>query len=506
MTWGITDDGFVKPTLAEIKAEIEADWRAIFGNDIDLSSESFMGHFIATQAEREMLSWEQLEAIYNAMSPDTATGKPLDNIVGLNAMTRLGESKSVVVMALEGTPATTIPSGTKFSSSVTGYVFETIDAAVLDDGEDEVQKISFSQVPTSGSWYITILGFSVGPLAYNAVYGTIQTAIRAADTSLEDIEVTGNYTDGFLITYAGTEGKRPQELLTVTGALYKAGSLVSAAVTTDTDGEYQAAVTCEATVAGALAAPAGTITTIDTPVAGLDSCYNPAAAILGSAEENDTELRQRRLQKLVASMIATRGGIKSAVLSINEMEVPVAIETVHVIENDTMETVGDMPPKSVKIVVYYPGAPITAMEALIAQAIYNSKPAGIQLIGAVEYEITGDDGNTYVVKWSRPTAVPIYITLTNVKTENGDITDNEKQALKEYIVAQGNALAVGAKVVPYGRGGISSWLDGWTGAVITDYEITADRDDYSTNDDPIELEQYEQASFDEARIDFQTTE
>lgn len=505
MTWGLTDDGFVKPTLAEIKAEIEAEWRKIFGNDFDLSPESFAGHFIATQAEREMLLWEMGESLFNAINPDTATGKALDNIVGLNALTRRGATKSVVVMALEGTSDTYVPISTKFSSLTTGYVFESLEAVTLSDGADEQQKISFSGVPTSGSWYIKILGVSVGPLAYNATAATIQTAIRAADASLTDITVTGNYADGFIVTYAGSQGKRPQELLEVSGSLYCSGSLVTVVVTTEIDGEYQATVTCEATETGALAAPAGTITSIDTLVSGLDSCYNPEDAVLGSDEESDEDLRKRRRDKINASVIGTSGGIKAAILALNDTEMPTLITACYVIENDTMETDGDMPPKSVKVVVDYAGAPIDSVEAKIAQAIYASKPAGIALIGDVEYTITGDDGNPYVVKWSRPTEVPIYIVLENVKSENGDLTDNEKAALKEYIASKGNALGVGVNVVPYGRNGISSWLDGWTGAVIVDYAILVGKTSNPTGDDPIEIEQYERAVFDESRIDIQTT-
>ena len=86
---------------------------------------------------------------------------------------------------------------------------------------DEVQKITFSAVPTSGS--LTLLSSdgiqSTGPIAFNATPATfaasLQTAIRLLNGNFGGVTVTGDYTNGFTVDYAGDVAKTPQALLLV---------------------------------------------------------------------------------------------------------------------------------------------------------------------------------------------------------------------------------------------------------------------------------------------------
>src|SRR5262249_36114068 len=75
-------------------------------------------------------------------------------------------------------------------------------------------------------------------------------------------------------------------------------------------------VACEAVDTGPLPAPAGTLTVIDTPVAGLSSVTNAADAILGRNQETDSELRIRREEELRAAGKGTVDAIRALLLEV----------------------------------------------------------------------------------------------------------------------------------------------------------------------------------------------
>ena len=486
--YGITATGFTKPTLAEIVAERTAGFRSRWGEDFDLAPETKDGHEIAISADREFALWELLEALYNALDPDTVTGITQDKVYGINCITRQQASKSLVTAYFEGDALTVIPIGTQLSvlgSSLN--IFETTEQVVLVAGADAVHHIHFDAVPGSGSWVITLpSGLSTSSLSYGALYGAVQAAIRAADIALAGVTVTGTYAAGFVITYAGVNGKRPQELPAVTHSLKNGSTSVVVSVETETVGVYQGEALCSALVTGPVAAPAGSLTVINTPISGFDSVYNIEDAEQGTDLETDEAFRVRRRTRVVTSVSATVGAIRSAVLSINDTNPVALIESCFVEENDTMTPTATMNAKSLRVVPYYDGAPITAIENLIAQAIYKSKPGGIELMGAQSGVIIGDDGSLRTIKWDRPTEVPIFITI-GARTPTG-ITADQIIALKTYIANLGNQLGVGEDVLVWGKDSISDWLNNWTGGDLIDYNISVGRSATPTLDDPIVID------------------
>lgn len=83
-------------------------------------------------------------------------------------------------------------------------------------GVNAVQLISFSAVPSSGSFELSYDGFNTAAIPYTATASTVQTAL----TSLENIgagnvSVTGSFSAGFTITFINTLGKQVQNLLGV---------------------------------------------------------------------------------------------------------------------------------------------------------------------------------------------------------------------------------------------------------------------------------------------------
>lgn len=96
-------------------------------------------------------------------------------------------------------------------------------AAVVKVGVDfltptnEAQKIEFSAVPTAGTWQIILNSTptNITPeLAYNANAATIQAAIRNQSTG-SGCTVSGNYSDGFAVSWAGDQANSHQPLLQI---------------------------------------------------------------------------------------------------------------------------------------------------------------------------------------------------------------------------------------------------------------------------------------------------
>ncbi len=84
-------------------------------------------------------------------------------------------------------------------------VLETIAGVV------EVQAIEFSTVPTAGSFKLQYDGEDTTELTFESDAAAVQDALQAL-TGLATVTATGNFTDGFVVTYTGVDG--PAETLT----------------------------------------------------------------------------------------------------------------------------------------------------------------------------------------------------------------------------------------------------------------------------------------------------
>jgi uncharacterized phage protein gp47/JayE len=179
-----------------------------------------------------------------------------------------------------------------------------------------------------------------------------------------------------------------------------------------------------ATVTGPVFAAAGSLTTIETPVTGWNSVTNAADAILGTNLETDSALRSRRQLTLQATGSANAQAIRADVLEV------AGVTQAAVFENATDTTdVNSVPPHAFETVVQG-GAQID-----IANAIWGSKPIGIATYGSVSQNITDYSGTTQTVNFSRPTLVPIYVSVSISVNASylGDTT--VKQAIATYFAS-----------------------------------------------------------------------
>ncbi|EAZ8022149.1 baseplate J/gp47 family protein [Salmonella enterica] len=193
-------------------------------------------------------------------------------------------------------------------------------------------------------------------------------------------------------------------------------------------------VTAICSNSGAVAALAGTITTINTPTRGWTSVTNPAAATVGAPAETDAELRIRQGQSVAIPSITPFEGVDGAIANI------AGVTRHKLYENDTGKTDGNgLPPHSISAIV--DGGDVTE----IARTIRGNKGQGVRTWGKTSVTVPDKYGNPHIISFSRPTDVPVYgkITLTVFAGYTSQIGVQIQQAVADYI----NRLMIGDPVL-----------------------------------------------------------
>lgn len=131
----LTDTGLERTRLIDRLAKIQGDARAIFGQDIDLSSDTMDGQHISLFAEAIADLDELAELVWLSFDPDLAFGNSLSRLVKINGIERSQGAYSVVNLTLSGTPLTLVPNGSIVSNANgTVEVYTTDDVRIDETG------------------------------------------------------------------------------------------------------------------------------------------------------------------------------------------------------------------------------------------------------------------------------------------------------------------------------------------------------------------------------------
>lgn len=480
--YGLTEEGFQAKDLQTILAEINEELKAGLGAQINTEAPSVFSQISGVVAGTYSSLWDLIELIYNSQYRDTAEGASLDNVGALTATERLNALASTATIALFGTIGTVVPVGTLVSvENDATTVFSTDSEVTLVAGTDEVQDVTYGSVPTSGTFNFSIASEQTTAINWDDTSGDIQTALNDLN-SFSGITVSGNFSIGHTVTFAGADGKQPQPTLIAINNTLSDGSPVSITIVETTPGVNQGTVATTATQAGPKVANATTLNQIDTPVSGLSSVSNPLDAVVGRDIETDAAYRLRQLTRLVTSLAGTTSAIRNAILELNEDATEsTQIVAVTVFENTTLITDGDgRPGKSFEAIVQQSNGLIDRDDD-IGGAIFASKPAGIESFGTVSVAVTDSQSVEHIVKFSRPTEVDIYL-IVDVTVDSSYPIDGDDQ-IKAALVTHGLLLDMGALIV------VHPTLDAVIATVpgITDLTIKIGTAPAPTLDDNIQL-------------------
>lgn len=114
-TYGATPEGFVRPSVQELKALFEQDQRAEISPTLDLSTESVLGQLNGIYARHLGLVWEAEEVSYNAIDPDKAEAALLTAVSKLTGTDRRGAQSSETPCTVNLDPGVTLLAGVHFA-------------------------------------------------------------------------------------------------------------------------------------------------------------------------------------------------------------------------------------------------------------------------------------------------------------------------------------------------------------------------------------------------------
>ena len=222
------------------------------------------------------------------------------------------------------------------------------------------------------------------------------------------------------------------DLTGTVGATIPIGSFVSAvdnAVIFSTDVEVSVgaggtvSVGATATQTGPIAALAGTVTVIDSPLTGWATATNPADAVIGQDLETDAELRFRRSISVQNPSESMLGGIVSGVLAVDSVTYAAGFEN----DTDSVDAAG-IPAHGILIVAE------GGTDEDVASAILLRKAAGITSSGNTAVNVEDSQGVSKEILFSRPVQMDIYVRV-DINTFAGFPTSGEddiKQAIVDY--------------------------------------------------------------------------
>jgi uncharacterized phage protein gp47/JayE len=352
MAYGVVPTGFAVKPLSVCKSEIEDLFRGTFGEGISLDSATPEGQFIGILSERESEIWDLAEEVYSSRDPEQATGSALTGLcaitgtVGPKAATR-----SELVATLGGTAATVVGAGSQASVATTGVKFATKASATLvavDAWQASHAYVLQDRCANDGNIYECI---------------TAGTSASSGGPTGEDLDIT----DG-----------------TVHWRFLGAG-----------DGAVD--VELESVETGPQAAPARTLTEIETPVSGWSWVTNREDATPGEDQETNAALRIRRRDELAAQGAAALDAIRAEILQVDD------VTACTVFENDSDVTDGDgRPPHSIEVLVS------GGADQDLWDAILRTKGGGIYSHGTEVGTAEDEQGVDHTVRFSRPAQVEIY--------------------------------------------------------------------------------------------------
>lgn len=377
----VSSRGVVVPDTATTRAQVEAEWREAFGQDLDVSPDTPQGVLITAEVEaRDAVARNNAE-VANQINPDIASGIWLDAIWRLTGGYRRPATPSLLQgVQFGGQPGTLIPAGSE--------------AVVADSGER---------------------------------FATV------AD-------------------------------ITIDGAGVATGDMQSVNL-------------------GRIACPVGALDTIATTVLGWETVNNPVAAIVGTEEESDFASRQRRRNTLALQGISLSEAVTSRLYAVDGVRSLVFRENIlptsEVIDGITLA------PHSIYACVS------GGEDADIAQALLETKTAGAAWNGSALVSVIDPfSGQTYPVRFERPTPVLLYIRVT-VRATPLDAESLVRNAIINYANGLNDGepgFAVGEDVSPFELAGAINQAE--PRLFVMKVEISTDGGTtYTTNDAVIDITQ-----------------
>lgn len=418
MAFGVNESGFEIKRLPDIVAELKARAAVVFGDllepgdVVDTSDSSTIGRFINTFSLTDSTLWEQMQLVYSAFDPNSATGIALDNIVQYGGIARQPPSYSTVTNLFVGDNGVTVPSSSVIGSNIHPNTFATIGPVPLTPTNASGIDLEVFALQDSTAYTIT---YSVSIVSDNTVSYTSDSSATIPEI-LTGLKTTIDSAHPLLIA----------TIVDNTLVIRKSDIFQTSTFSTSSNlSTIKVAKlgTLRAEEVGELAAEANSLNVIKTPVLGWDSTTNPVAASEGRLVESDEDLRLRFRNTKFERSTNILDSLYSALLSVD------SVESVAVYDNDTdVVDSNGLPPHSFTAIVLG-GEPID-----IANTIWRNKPVGITSNGNTAVTIIDSQEFPREIRFERPDPITVYVVMDLDKNElyPADGDDQIRSAIISY--------------------------------------------------------------------------
>ena len=427
--YGVLNTGFVVKRLNEILNSDRARAVTLFqdlvlpGDVVDTSDSSILGRLIGIVSPAEADVWEAAQEVYDAFNPNSATGIALDNLAFFAGLTREAATYSTAQAIFTGDVSTLIPANQTVRATTSSSDFQN--------------PISITLRPS----YAVGVGVKPNSVTNNTVYSLTYSSTVNSNTVTYTSDSSATLTEilnGLASTISSSHPLLSTNIINNTLYINSADSVTSYSWTSSASlGIVKVSVisSLQALDPGPVTQEANTITQIQTPILGWDSVTNPFAAITGSYEETDTELRERfRVSKYIrASNILE--SLYSALISLEN------VKEVKIYENDTdVVDASGVPAHSFMPIV------LGGLDTEVANTIWQNKPMGIRSFGNSPVTIMDSQGFSHSIGIERPAPVPIYIKI-NLTTNSSYPQDGDSIVKSNLIQYFSENFGIGDPVI-----------------------------------------------------------
>lgn len=418
--WGVTPEGFKRPRLAEIKAELEADYAEALGCPINTRPDSVFGQIIGVNAAREARLWEMAEGVYYAMYPQTADGVSLANAVAFSGVRPIGAEKTTIIVTCCGKNNTVLPYGTRLQSAIDSQQsFSSTQVGTISSNAASYAEITVAAIVAGAQYSITVDGSTVMHQANTS--STAASILVALSSQLNSIAATVSVSN---------------DKLTIDRVDHRAGFAIALSTNLLLT-EVGSPVEFAADTAGAINPQLNTVTQIISQVAGWTRAFNRVPAAVGRNQESDSEIRLR-----YGRSVYRKGQSLIEAIAARLYEEVSGVTAAMVFENtsDTIDSDG-RPPHSIEAVVQ--GGDDTE----VAQKVWQTKPPGIATHGTTAIAITDSQGVRRTMRFNRPTVRKVWIKIIITKNPDESFPGDTPERVRNLVLADGQNHKIGQDVI-----------------------------------------------------------
>jgi len=178
------ENGLTIETLTEIRENLEAEFRSIYGDDINLDQNSPDGQLLNILAQAKIDLLEQLNKINAGFDPDQAEGRVLDQRVNMNGIQRNGGTYTLVPVEITGDRALNLMGLDDQSDELNPNISNLY--TIKDDNENEYYLLESQAIASPGTATYTFRAARIGAVQVSVNTITTPVTVIAGVTNINN--------------------------------------------------------------------------------------------------------------------------------------------------------------------------------------------------------------------------------------------------------------------------------------------------------------------------------